>query len=50
MKPTVLDRLAETGFAVYGIGKISDIFAGRGITKAFSAHGTAMQAVLDAMR
>lgn len=30
--PTVLDALAERGGAVYGIGKIRDIFAGRGIT------------------
>lgn len=30
---TVLDRLKAAGKTVYGIGKISDIFAGRGITK-----------------
>jgi phosphopentomutase len=28
---TVLDRLAEAGVTVYGVGKIRDIFAGRGI-------------------
>ncbi len=30
--PTVLDQLMTTGFPVVGIGKISDIFAGRGIS------------------
>ncbi len=29
---TVLDRLEEAGLTVYGVGKIRDIFAGRGIT------------------
>ncbi len=29
---TVLDRLEEAGLAVHGVGKIRDIFAGRGIT------------------
>ena len=31
--PTVLDRLVDAGVAVYGIGKIQDIFAGQGITE-----------------
>lgn len=31
--PTVLDRLVEAGVAVYGVGKIQDIFAGQGITE-----------------
>lgn len=30
---TVLNAIAETGLAVHGIGKISDIFAGSGITR-----------------
>lgn len=30
--PTVLDLLSGTGLRVYGVGKIRDIFAGRGIT------------------
>ncbi len=37
--PTLLDRYAATGRPTYGIGKISDIFAAKGIThyvKAFS--------------
>ncbi|NLA58932.1 MAG: phosphopentomutase [Firmicutes bacterium] len=51
VKPTILDYLVEAGYAVYGIGKIPDIFAGRGITKAFSAHnnGEVQEAVLEAM-
>jgi len=32
---TVLDRLINRGFNVIGIGKIEDIFAGRGLTEAF---------------
>ncbi len=31
--PTVLDRLEQAGMSVYGVGKIRDIFAGRGITE-----------------
>jgi phosphopentomutase len=30
--PTVLDSLAAAGLTVYGVGKIRDIFAGRGVT------------------
>lgn len=30
---TVLDAIAESGRTVHGVGKISDIFAGRGITR-----------------
>ena len=32
--PTLLDRLKEAGRTVYAIGKIEDLFAGRGITRA----------------
>jgi phosphopentomutase len=32
--PTLLDRLCDAGHAVVGIGKIQDLFAGRGLTKA----------------
>lgn len=32
--PTVLDRLAEGGVAVLGVGKVQDIFAGRGLSEA----------------
>ena len=33
--PTVLDALGEDGIPVIGVGKISDIFAGRGIAQSF---------------
>jgi phosphopentomutase len=36
--PTLLDRLKAAGHPVIGIGKIEDLFAGRGLTKA--AHTT----------
>ena len=32
--PTVLDRLVAAGVPVYGVGKIQDIFAGRGMSRA----------------
>ena len=32
--PTLLDRLKEAGRTVYAIGKIEDLFAGRGVTRA----------------
>lgn len=38
---TMLDELKESGFDVISVGKISDIFAGRGITKAVNSHGNA---------
>jgi phosphopentomutase len=31
--PTALDRVAEAGAAVFGVGKIGDIFDGRGLTE-----------------
>jgi phosphopentomutase len=37
--PTLLDRYAGEGHQVIGIGKISDIFAGRGITENVKAFG-----------
>ncbi len=43
---TLLDKLVEENREVIGIGKISDIFAGRGITKKITAHGNA--ALFDA--
>lgn len=45
-RPTLLDRLQEKGLAVRAVGKISDIFAGRGITHSCPAHGN--KAVLEA--
>ncbi len=40
-KPTVLDRLKEAGGQVISVGKIADIFAHQGITKAVKAAGLA---------
>ena len=36
---TVLDALSEKGFDVISVGKISDIFAARGITESNISHG-----------
>ena len=38
---TMLDQLQETGFAVIGVGKIKDIFAGKGITEYVYTQGNA---------
>jgi len=38
---TVLDQLKETGWPVVGIGKIEDLFAGRGLTKAIHTRNNA---------
>ena len=38
---TTLDRLKAKGLDVIGVGKISDIFAGRGITESIPTHGNA---------
>lgn len=48
--PTLLDRLQEAGGNVIGVGKIPDIFAGRGISHAVKAHGIdgLFDATLDA--
>lgn len=37
--PTVLDKLKQNGGRVVSVGKISDIYAGSGITKAVKASG-----------
>ena len=37
--PTVLDKMKEVGGNVIAIGKINDIYAGQGITKALRASG-----------
>lgn len=44
-EPTVLDHIEDGNKTVYGIGKISDIFNGRGITK--SVHTTSNQDGVD---
>ncbi|MFT5052583.1 MAG: phosphopentomutase [Chlamydiales bacterium] len=38
-RETVLDRLLASGIDVTGIGKIEDIFAGRGITRSLHSEG-----------
>ncbi|HKI50852.1 MAG TPA: phosphopentomutase, partial [Geothermobacteraceae bacterium] len=38
---TVLDRLQSQGYEVIGVGKISDLFAGRGLTRALPAESNA---------
>lgn len=38
---TVLDVLSEAGLDTIGVGKISDIFAGRGICRSYPTHGNA---------
>ena len=39
--PTLLDHLIDAGREVVGIGKISDIFAGRGLTRSLHSEGNA---------
>ena len=36
---TVLDAICEAGLEVISVGKIKDIFAGRGISEAITSHG-----------
>lgn len=40
-KPTMLDLLSSRGFDVIGVGKIRDIFSGRGLTRAIPTKGNA---------
>ena len=49
---TVLDRLKAAGKTVYSVGKIADIFNGRGVTKAVRTKNNAegIDAALHAMR
>jgi phosphopentomutase len=44
--PTLLDRLKEAGYAVIGLGKIEDLFAGRGLTA--SEHSETNRASMEA--
>ena len=50
--PTLLDAVKNAGQTVYAIGKISDIFAGQGVTKAVLTHGNdeGMEAALAAQK
>jgi phosphopentomutase len=49
---TLPDRMAAHGLTVYGVGKIEDIFTGRGITEAVHTRSDAdgIDRTLDAMR
>jgi phosphopentomutase len=40
-EPTLLDRLTDAGIETVGIGKISDIFAARGLTRSIHSEGNA---------
>lgn len=44
---TLLDRVKAAGRNVFAVGKISDIYAGRGVTHKIKAHGN--MALFDAM-
>ena len=49
---TVLDRLEQARVPVFGVGKIEDIFAGRGVTHSLHTEGNrdGMEAVCDLAR
>lgn len=49
---TMLDYIAEAGQTVYGVGKINDIFNGRGITRTIrtTSNGDGMKKTLDVLR
>ncbi|HXJ22990.1 MAG TPA: phosphopentomutase [Polyangia bacterium] len=50
--PTLLDDLRAAGMDVVGIGKISDIFAGRGLSRSLHSEGNAdgLRLTLEALR
>jgi phosphopentomutase len=50
--PTVLDRAREAGMSVHGVGKIEDLFAGRGITSSVHTAGDrdGLEKTLEALR
>ncbi|MDI6774308.1 MAG: phosphopentomutase [Verrucomicrobiota bacterium] len=50
--PTILDRLSERGIPVTAIGKLDDIFVGRGITRSLHVENNpdAQQTLLDLAR
>lgn len=50
-KPTYLDRLAELGLKTLGLGKIHNIFAGRGIARSQKTSGNSdgLRVLLDAI-
>jgi phosphopentomutase len=50
-EPTLLDRAHAAGRQIFAVGKISDIFATRGVTHKLKAHGNSklFDATLDAL-
>ena len=38
-RPTLLDAMKDAGYAVIGVGKINDIFAGQGLTETYPNEG-----------
>ena len=50
-EPTLCDAIAAAGMPVVGVGKISDIFGGRGITQSIHSEGNAdgLHHTLDAL-
>ena len=48
---TLLDKFLASGLEVYGVGKTSDLFAGRGISRSFKSHSNAegMEQILTAL-
>jgi len=50
--PMLLDRLVESGLSVIGIGKIKDIYAGRGVTESISTKNNmdSIAKIIDAMK
>ncbi|MBB3952741.1 phosphopentomutase [Aureimonas jatrophae] len=51
-EPTLLDRVSAAGGAVHAVGKVSDIFAGQGVTRVLKAadNGAVIDAALAALR
>lgn len=50
-QPTILDRWVEAGRTVLAIGKISDLFAGKGISRSISSSGNrdGMQKIVNGL-
>jgi len=46
--PTLLDRLAAAGIPVRGVGKVDDLFAGRGVSSTHTATNAEAYALIEA--
>lgn len=46
--PTLLDRLAESRIPVVGVGKVDDLFAGRGVTSLHTASNSDAYSMIEA--